>query len=104
METKGKHTIDHDRDMAIIETCEHLALGEIGRLRAELAMLRDQNKWLRSGGELSAKDSQKWQGIALDYRDALKQIAESDKFNGGTFVKELQDIARAALASARGRA
>ena len=31
-------------------------------------------------------------------RNALKQIAGSDSFKGGSFTKELQDIARAALA------
>lgn len=32
---------------------------------------------------------------------ALKDIARSDEFNGGTYVKELQDIARSAIAKAK---
>lgn len=38
-----------------------------------------------------------------DLLAALKDIARSDEFNGGTFVKELQHIARDAIAKAEGR-
>jgi hypothetical protein len=41
---------------------------------------------------------------APDMLDALKLIAESDSFMGGTFVAELQAIARAAIAKATGSA
>ena len=40
--------------------------------------------------------------VKADLLAALQLIAGSDDFNGGTFVKELQGIARAAIARATG--
>lgn len=41
---------------------------------------------------------------APDLLQALQNIARSDEFNGGTFVLELQQIARDAIAKATGAA
>jgi hypothetical protein len=77
-----------------------------GHINKGVTTMKILNEWKKrdSIARLSALKAENamLRGINADLLAALHDISRSDDFNGGTFILELQHIARAAIAKARG--